>query len=214
MTCSFQKPEPWQPQQQWVMPEVPPPEQCELEEDIFDRVIRDGYESKPLPDRLKTYFGLVSSERKKSPIAIKYAQEHEVLADGAVRYMYWMQAKNIPEYEAPFQKCILAYLSDLKFISSAFGIVGLTRFSGRGPNSVGMSSTIDHSVWFYNDSFDCGDWLLYVMLSPRAGSGRAIMHGQLYTRNGTLVAVTSQEGVVRANIRGPNTEDGKPAAKL
>jgi len=25
----------------------------------------------------------------------------------------------------------------------------------------------------------------------------------MYTRDGTLVAVTSQEGVVRANIRGP-----------
>ncbi|KIK71319.1 hypothetical protein GYMLUDRAFT_235654 [Collybiopsis luxurians FD-317 M1] len=219
MTCSFQKPEPWQPQQQWVMPDVPPPEQCELEEEIYERVMRDGFEGKPLSERLNNYFGLVAAERRKSPIAIKLAKEHETLDGGVVRYMYWMQAKNIPEYEAPFQKCILGYLSDLKFIASAFGIVGLNRFSSRGPKSVGMSSTIDHSVWFYRrvleiDSFDCGDWLLYVMESPRAGSGRAIMHGQLYTRNGTLVAVTSQEGVVRANIRGPNTEDGKPAAKL
>jgi len=142
------------------------------------------------------------------------AKEHDITADGTVRYMYWMQAKNIPNYEPHFQKCILAYLSDLKFISSAFGILGLERFSRRGPKAVGMSSTIDHSVWYYNDSFDCGDWLLYVMQSPRAGSGRAIMHGQLFTRSGTLVAVTSQEGVVRANIRGPSTDDSKPAAKL
>ncbi|GAW04709.1 DNA repair protein [Lentinula edodes] len=199
---------------QWVIPDVLPPEQCELEEDIYDRYRREGYQGKPLSEKLDAYFGDWASERRKSPIAIKIAKVHDTSVDGIVRYMYWMKAKNIPEYEAPFQKCILSYLSDLKFIGSAFGIIGLDRFTSRGSNSLGMSSTIDHTVWFYNDSFDCGDWLLYVMESPRAGSGRAIMHGQLYTRSGTLVAVTSQEGVVRANIRGPSTDDSKPAAKL
>ncbi|KIK67020.1 hypothetical protein GYMLUDRAFT_155774, partial [Collybiopsis luxurians FD-317 M1] len=37
--------------------------------------------------------------------------------------------------------------------------------------------------------------------SPRAGSGNAIVHGQLSTRNGTPVAVTSQEWVIYSNIR-------------
>ncbi|KAJ3797816.1 hypothetical protein GGU11DRAFT_816274 [Lentinula aff. detonsa] len=202
MTCSFQKPEPWQPQKQWVMPDVPSPEQCELEEDIYDRYRREGYQGKQLSEKLNAYFEDWASERRKSPIAIKSAKVHDISPDGVVRYIYWMKAKNIPEYEAPFQKCILGYLSDLKFIGSAFGIIGLDRFTNRGPNSLGI------------DSFDCGDWLLYVMESPRAGSGRAIMHGQLYTLSGTLVAVTSQEGVVRANIRGPSTDDSKPAAKL
>jgi acyl-CoA thioesterase II len=33
LLCSFQKPEPWQPAQQWKMPlNVPPPDDCELEE--------------------------------------------------------------------------------------------------------------------------------------------------------------------------------------
>ncbi|KAE9410754.1 hypothetical protein BT96DRAFT_961505 [Gymnopus androsaceus JB14] len=195
LTCSFQKPEPWQPQQQWVMPDVPGPDECELDEDM----------------RCWS-FTLVRGESRR--LRLRRLRRMIVTADGTVRYMHWMQAKNIPEYEPHFQKCILAYLSDLKFISAAFDALGLKRYGPRGPDSVGMSSTIDHSVWFYNDSFDCGDWLLYVMQSPRAGSGRAIMHGQLYTRSGTLVAVTSQEGVVRANIRGPSTDDSKPAAKL
>ncbi|KAG6869180.1 hypothetical protein C0993_012279 [Termitomyces sp. T159_Od127] len=43
-------------------------------------------------------------ERMKSPIAIKRAKEHHVASDGTVVYMYWMQARNIPKYEAPFQK--------------------------------------------------------------------------------------------------------------
>jgi hypothetical protein len=64
---------------------------------------------------------------------------------------------------------------------------------------------------------------------PRAGSGRGIVHGRvsiklrvnapqgfhtalsfkMFTRDGVLIAVTTQEGVVRANIRGPS--EAKPA---
>ncbi|EDR16058.1 uncharacterized protein LACBIDRAFT_301764 [Laccaria bicolor S238N-H82] len=51
------------------------------------------------------------------------------------------------------------------------------------------------------------------MQSPRSGSGSGVVHGRLYTRDGTLVAVTSQEGVVRADVRGPD-EGNKLNAKL
>jgi len=116
--------------------------------------------------------------------------------------MYWMQARDIPKYEAPFQKCILSYLSDLRLIGAGGRALGLKRFS-KGPDGVGMVSSLDHAIYFYSDDFDCGDWLLYVMESPRAGSGRGIMHGRLFTRDGVLVAVTSQEAVIRANRRNP-----------
>jgi len=67
---------------------------------------------------------------------------------------------------------------------------------------------------------------------PRAGSGRGIVHGrvsdymivnrsmspnkfQMFTRDGKLIAVLSQEGVARANIRGPDEGTGKsPLPKL
>jgi len=39
MLCSFQKPEPWQPVHQWLMPDVPSPEECEDEEVTLARVI-------------------------------------------------------------------------------------------------------------------------------------------------------------------------------
>jgi len=32
------------------------------------------------------------------------AKAHHVNKDGTVRYMYWMKARNIPHYEAPYQK--------------------------------------------------------------------------------------------------------------
>lgn len=42
MLCSFQRPEPWQPIHQWTMPQVPSPEECEDEEVMYARIIKDS----------------------------------------------------------------------------------------------------------------------------------------------------------------------------
>ncbi|KAF7310640.1 DNA repair protein RAD14 [Mycena chlorophos] len=149
--------------------------------------------------------GVAEQERTRSPIAVKVALENDSLAGGATRHMYWLKARDIPKYEPHYQKCILAYMSDLYLLGAARRTLGLKRF-GKGPQAVSMTSTIDHTIAFYDDAFDCGDWLLYVMVSPRAASGRAIVYGQIYTQGGSLVAVTTQEGVVRADIRGPDAK--------
>ncbi|CAA7258809.1 unnamed protein product [Cyclocybe aegerita] len=203
MLCSFQKPEPWQPTHQWSMPDVPAPEQCEDEEAVYMRIIQDP-KSHPA---LVQFFQDQLTERARSPIAIKSAKAHQEAEGGRiVRYSYWMKARDIPEYEAPFQKCILSYASDMHFIGTASRIMGLRR-GGKGAESLSMLSTLDHSIWFYNNDFHAGDWLLYEIDCPRAASGRAIVHGRMYTRDGKLVAVTSQEGVVRANIKDPALQE-------
>lgn len=115
-----------------------------------------------------------------------------------------MKARDIPKYEAHFQKCILAYISDLRFITTAGLVIGLKR--GSVENALGMVSTLDHTIWYYSNDFDAGDWLLYETDCPRVGSGRGIVHGRMFTHDGNLVAVTSQEGVVRTNARGPSEE--------
>jgi len=48
MLCSFQKPEIWQPNFQWPMPEVPPPEQCDDEEVRYSRVIEHPHSNRDL----------------------------------------------------------------------------------------------------------------------------------------------------------------------
>jgi acyl-CoA thioesterase len=40
--------------------------------------------------------------------------------------------------------------------------------------------------------------LLHVITSPRVGDGRGVVEGRFYTEDGELVALTVQEGVVRA----------------
>nr|GAT49737.1 acyl-coenzyme A thioesterase 8 [Mycena chlorophos] len=202
MTCSYQKPEPWQPVGQWPMPQnVPAPSACVLEEDNYEKLAQEP----GLHPKIKAIYRDFATERTRSPIAVKVALENDSLAGGATRHMYWLKARDIPKYEPHYQKCILAYMSDLYLLGAARRTLGLKRF-GKGPQAVSMTSTIDHTIAFYDDAFDCGDWLLYVMVSPRAASGRAIVYGQIYTQGGSLVAVTTQEGVVRADIRGPDAK--------
>ncbi|KAI6136848.1 hypothetical protein F5141DRAFT_1185713 [Pisolithus sp. B1] len=172
LLCSFHMPEPWQPSYQWPMPDVPKLEDCELEEDLFKSLaVQNGTDEK-----LKEIFLTYAAERANGPIAVRRASWNVKESDGTITLTFWMQARTgrSEPYEAPYQKCILAYMSDLNF-----------------------------------DHFCCEDGLLYVVTCPRARDGRGVVHGRLYSRSGMSVAVTCQEGVVRADRRGP-----EPRVKL
>lgn len=45
------------------------------------------------------------------------------------------------------------------------------------------------------------DRLLYEMHSPRTSDGRGVVFGRLFRQDGTLVATTAQEGIVRLSER-------------
>lgn len=62
-----------------------------------------------------------------------------------------------------------------------------------------MQQSLDHSLYFYDHEFDMSDWMLYVMMCPRAEGGRGFCHGRIYDRRGVLCAMAGQEGLVRTN---------------
>jgi len=57
-------------------------------------------------------------------------------------------------------------------------------------------ASIDHAMWFHRP-FRFDDWLLYVIDSPNASGARGLARGMIFTREGTLVASTAQEGLIR-----------------
>jgi acyl-CoA thioesterase-2 len=60
------------------------------------------------------------------------------------------------------------------------------------------AASLDHAVWLHRaPRFD--DWMLYVCRSPAAHGGRSLGLGALYSRDGTRVASTAQEGVIRVH---------------
>ena len=57
-------------------------------------------------------------------------------------------------------------------------------------------ATIDHSIWFHRP-FDLNDWLLYAIESNNAYGARGLSRGQIFDRQGRLIATTQQEGLIR-----------------
>ncbi|MGE0386402.1 MAG: acyl-CoA thioesterase [Gammaproteobacteria bacterium] len=96
----------------------------------------------------------------------------------------------VPDDEL-LQRAILAYLSDQNML-------GTTLDPHRGDiagQRVQMAS-LDHAMWFHRP-FRIDEWMLYASESPNLSAGRGLARGSIYRRDGTLVASTMQEGMVR-----------------
>jgi acyl-CoA thioesterase-2 len=88
-------------------------------------------------------------------------------------------------------RAMLAYASDFNLIGTATRPHGESWYSPRL-----LMASLDHALWFHRD-FRMDDWLLYAMDSPSAAGARGFTRGQIYTRDGTLVASVAQEGLIR-----------------
>ncbi|MGS1133735.1 acyl-CoA thioesterase [Rhodanobacter sp. UC4439_H6] len=57
-------------------------------------------------------------------------------------------------------------------------------------------ASLDHALWFHRP-FRVDEWLLYSFDSPTAQGGRGLARGQIFSRDGALVASSAQEGLIR-----------------
>ena len=63
---------------------------------------------------------------------------------------------------------------------------------------IGMMVSLDHAIFFHNPrSFRADEWMLTEMESPWAGDGRGLVIQRIWSKDGTLIATCTQEGVVR-----------------
>ena len=187
MSCSFQIDEAGF-EHQAPMPEVPPPESLPSERD------RAMALAAKLPRKV---FERITAER---PFDIRTTDpETDPFhpTPRPPRRMAWMRAiAPLPDTPA-LHRYLLAYVSDFAFVGSALlphGVSWLTP---------GMQiASIDHVIWFHRP-LRCDDWLLHVMDSPAAHGARGFVRGEIFTRDGLLVASTAQEGLIRQHLPQP-----------
>jgi acyl-CoA thioesterase-2 len=86
---------------------------------------------------------------------------------------------------------LLAYMSDSYLIDVCLIAHGRT-FADKGM----QVASLDHALWFHKD-FRADEWLLCSFEAQRVAAGRGLAQGRFYTRQGTLVATTVQEGLMR-----------------
>lgn len=104
---------------------------------------------------------------------------------------FWLRASAALPDDPLIHKAILAYASDFSLLGTALLPHALSFSNG----SV-RAASLDHAMWFHHD-FRMDDWLLYVMDSPCASNGRGLSRGNIFTREGQLVASVAQEGMIR-----------------
>lgn len=93
--------------------------------------------------------------------------------------------------EATLHRAVLAYISDFQLLGAALLPHGKSMLRGEV-----KAASLDHAMWFHGD-FAADDWLLYATQSPWSGNARGFGRGQVFTRDGRLVASVAQEGMLR-----------------
>ncbi|MGD9658090.1 MAG: acyl-CoA thioesterase [Methylocystis sp.] len=109
----------------------------------------------------------------------------------AAGQMIWFRVRGALPDEPAVHDALLAYLSDMTLLNTALLVHGTTIFDPKI-----QVASLDHALWIHETS-RVDEWLLYAQQSPWAGGARALTRGQIFTREGRLVASVSQEGLVR-----------------
>jgi acyl-CoA thioesterase-2 len=107
----------------------------------------------------------------------------------------WFRANGRVPDEPILHACLAVYESDNALLSTA----RLPHRHVMNRSRMQMAS-LDHAMWFHApplEGWRADEWLLYSLDAPSASAGRGYNRGMIFTADGTLVASTMQEGLMR-----------------
>lgn len=163
------------------MPEVPPPEELRSQASWRQEWADD------CPEHVRSRFlrQLAIDFRPVEPI-----NPFRPEAAGSVQYI-WFRADGQMGDDQLQHQAVLTYASDFNLLSVAlrphavsFGLPHMT------------VASLDHALWLHRP-FRADEWLLYAMDSPTAQGSRGLSRGQIFDREGRLVASVAQESLMR-----------------
>ncbi len=171
---------------QFEMPKVSPPEGL-----LSDAELAETNEEE-LPNAFKIY-------RQNRPVELRPVEHFSYGKDQPkvtkkelpVRHV-WMKAKGPLPEDQSCHRAILAYASDSNLLATA---LLPHRHLIKGFSALQLAS-LDHAMWFHQE-FRMDEWLLYALDSPSASNSRGFSRGNVFRRDGTLVASVVQEGLIR-----------------
>lgn len=179
-SISFQVPEKSF-EHQSSMPDVPAPEDIQPMQPLSTEQLAK------LPVKLQRWLGV------DSPIEFRHVWPQDRLNPvkrPPIQHIWFRVAAPVDDSPA-LHRALLAYASDFNLIGTATLPHGISYYT----HNVQMAS-LDHALWFHRP-FRADEWLLYSFDSPTAQGARGFARGQIFTRDGRLVASTAQEGLIR-----------------
>ncbi|MEM6965799.1 MAG: acyl-CoA thioesterase II [Bacteroidota bacterium] len=103
----------------------------------------------------------------------------------------WFKAKGAMSDDISLHQTFLAYASDYNLLGTA--LLPHRHIANYGDIQI---ASLDHGMWFHRN-FRMDDWLLYALDSPSASNSRGFTRGNIFSKDGILVASVVQEGMIR-----------------
>jgi acyl-CoA thioesterase II len=180
MAASFQAPEEGL-SHQAAMPDVPGPDGLKdlthLAADLLDKI----------PVKLRRFM-IDQRPFEFRPVAMSNFDEPKKLPPYK---NVWIRAVDTLTDETALHQNLLAYVSDFELLATSTLPHALPFTRGNV-----ILASLDHALWFHR-AFRMDEWLLYSMESTNASGARGYASGKFFKQDGTLVASTTQEGLIR-----------------
>ncbi|MBL4605270.1 MAG: acyl-CoA thioesterase II [Flavobacteriaceae bacterium] len=145
-----------------------------------------------LPNKMKDFLSIERPVEFK-PVEIQNPMEKKDLP--AVEDVWFKLKGESSHLSLPLKQQILTYISDYNILSAA-----LKPNASKAHFGNTQMASLDHSMWFSRD-FDFDDWMLFSAVSPSTSGARGLAMGNIFTRDGKLVATVAQEGLMRPKTK-------------
>jgi len=166
---------------QFDMPDVPDPESLPSESRMQDDQLEQ------VPQILRRWFS------RTGPFDFRPVERADVFHPKPKPPFsnIWFRLNEKIDVPDSMHRALMAYASDFHLVGTATLPHGISYLA----DDLTMAS-LDHAMWFHRP-VRVDDWLLYSCDSPSSSGGRGLARGSIYDRNGSLVASTAQEGMIR-----------------
>ncbi|SCW60628.1 acyl-CoA thioesterase-2 [Sphingobium faniae] len=165
-----------------IMPAVPPPERvAPIQHFVRDRSAELD------PAAVHNFAAAI-------PIEMRPVAPEDYLLQRPVKAVrpFWFRQSGAAAIDDPrLQQCLLAFASDYWLA----GVTAVPHFLPTNSDEF-LISSMDHAIWFHRPA-RCGEWMLHHTVSPSASDGLGLAMGQIFDREGRLIASTAQEALLR-----------------
>ena len=145
-----------------------------------------------LPKKMKDFLSIERPVEFK-PVEIPNPLEQKDLP--AVEEVWFKLKGDSKILDLATKQQILTYISDYNILNAA-----LKSNASKAHYGNTQMASLDHSMWFFRD-FDFDDWMLFSAKSPSTSGARGFATGNIFTRDGKLIASVAQEGLMRPKTR-------------
>lgn len=189
LSASFQGTEGGLDHQAPAAPDVPGPDDLRNERELGTRYLAKLPESvlKAIPR------AMLERVRAERPIEVRPVAPVDPMnpKTSQPRTQVWFRANGELADDPSLHAYLLAYASDFHLLGTALRPHAVSWLTPKM-----QVASLDHAMWFHRP-FRFDEWMLYDLESPSAQSARGLAQGRWFSRDGTLVASTMQEGLIR-----------------